>query len=48
MININLIEDVGEFLIVEGEGLSPDLISKKLKMKNPEIVAVSFDELKQS
>jgi len=46
-ININLIEDVGEFLIVEGEGLSPEAIAKKLKIRNPEIVTVSFDEMKK-
>lgn len=46
-ININLIEDVGEFLIVEGENLSPKIITKKLKIKNPEFITVSFDELKQ-
>jgi len=46
-ININLIEDVGEFLIVEGENLAPEIITKKLKIKNPEFVSVSFDELKR-
>ncbi len=46
-ININLIEDVGEFLIVEGENLSKDIITKKLKIKNPEFITVSFDELKK-
>jgi len=44
-ININLIEDVGEFLIVEGENLSPEIITEKLGIKNPEFITVSFDEL---
>ncbi len=46
-ININLIEDVGEFLIVEGENLAPEIITEKLKIKNPEFVTVSFDELRR-
>jgi len=46
MININLIEDVGEFLIVEGENLTPEIITEKLQIKNPEFITVSFDELK--
>ena len=46
-ININLIEDVGEFLIVEGENLAPEIITEKLKIKNPEFIAVSFDELRR-
>jgi adenylate cyclase class IV len=47
-ININLIEDVGEFLIIEGENLTPEVITEELGLKNPEFVTVSFDELKQS
>ncbi len=46
-ININLIEDVGEFLIVEGDNLTEDIITEKLNIKNPEYITVSFDELKQ-
>ena len=45
-ININIIEDVGEFLIVEGEGITADFITGNLKMKTPEYVTVSFDKLK--
>ncbi len=45
-ININLIEGLGEFLIVEGENLKEDIITNKLKIKNPEFVRVSFDQLK--
>ncbi|MDA2922487.1 hypothetical protein MYX07_04455 [Patescibacteria group bacterium AH-259-L07] len=47
-ININLIDDVGEFLIVEGENVTPDIFIKELKIKNPEFVTVSFDELKKN
>ena len=46
-IDINLIENVGEFLIVEGENLKEDIITNKLKIKNPEFVRVSFDDLKK-
>ena len=46
-ININLIEDVGEFLIVEGENLAPEIITEKFKINNPEFVTVSFDELRR-
>lgn len=45
-ININLIEGLGEFLIVEGEDLSSEIITEKLGVKNPEFITVSFDELK--
>ena len=45
-ININLIEGMGEFLIVEGESLAPEIVAERLKIKNPEFVTVSFDELK--
>jgi adenylate cyclase class IV len=48
MININLIEDVGEFLIVEGENLSSEIITEKLKIKSPEFITVSFDELRKN
>ena len=47
-ININLIEDVGEFLIVEGNNLSREVIIDKLKIENPEFITVSFDELKKT
>lgn len=46
-ININLIENLGEFLIVEGENLTPEIITEKLNIKNPEFIIVSFDELKK-
>ena len=46
-ININLIEDIGEFLIAEGENLAPEIITGKLKIENPEFVTVSFDELRR-
>lgn len=45
-ININLIEGVGEFLIVEGEEVSRTFITDRLKIPHPEFVTVSFDELK--
>lgn len=46
-ININLIEDLGEFLIVEGENLKKEIVTEKLKIKNPKFITVSFDELKK-
>ncbi len=45
-ININLIDDVGEFLILEGENPTKEFIEEKLGIKNPEYITVSFDELK--
>jgi adenylate cyclase class IV len=46
-ININIIEDLGEFLIVEGENLTEKIITDKLKIDNPEFVKVPFSDLKQ-
>ncbi len=31
--------------IIEGENLAPEIITEKLKIKNPEFITVSFDEL---
>jgi len=47
VININLIKDVGEFLVLEGKNLIPSLITDRLGIKNPEFITVSFDELKK-
>lgn len=47
VLNINLIEGVGEFLIVEGKNLSTEIITEKLGIKDPEFITVSFDELKR-
>ncbi len=46
-ISLNLIYGIGKFLIVEGENLSPGITTEKLKIKNPEFITVSFDELKE-
>ncbi|MBM3303546.1 MAG: hypothetical protein FJY76_00475 [Candidatus Aenigmarchaeota archaeon] len=46
-ININIIEGVGEFLVVEGENLSPKIITEKMRINNPEFITASFDELKE-
>lgn len=46
-ININIIEDLGEYLIVEGENLTEKIISDKLKIENPKFVKVPFCDLKQ-
>lgn len=46
-ISIQLIEGVGEFLILEGENLKPEIITSKLQINNPEFITVSFDELKR-
>lgn len=45
MININLIEGIGEFLIIEGENLNPKALTMILGLNNPEIVTISFDNL---
>ena len=47
IININLIKDIGEFLVLEGENLTPSVISDELEIKNAEFITVSFDELKK-
>lgn len=44
-IGINLIEGVGEFLVIEGESLTPEVITEELNINNPEFVKVSFDQL---
>lgn len=46
-ININIIDDLGEFLIVEGENLVPEIITTKLEIQKPEFITVSFDNLKR-
>jgi len=45
MININLIDGIGDFLIAEGENLPPKLVAKKLRIESPEFVTESFDNL---
>lgn len=47
-ITINLIDDLGEFLILTGENPTEDFIIKTLKIKNPQYVKVSFDELRNN
>ncbi|MBU0981527.1 hypothetical protein KKC94_02435 [Patescibacteria group bacterium] len=47
-VSINLIEDVGDFLIVEGENVTPEVITERLGFEDPEYVRVSFDKLKKS
>jgi len=42
----NLIDDVGEFLILVGENPSTDVIEKELQIENPKYITVSFDEVK--
>lgn len=44
-IQICRVDNLGDFLIVEGENLSREFIIEKLGIKDPEFVAVSFDEL---
>ena len=44
-ININLIENLGEFLIIQGNNLNKDEIMKRLNILNPKFITVSFDEL---
>lgn len=43
--NINLIDGLGEFLIVEGDRIEQGFIIEKLGIKNPEFIRVSFDKL---
>ncbi len=46
-ISIELIEDVGEFLILTGENINKEMITNKLGLDNPQFITVSFDELIQ-
>lgn len=45
IIDLNLIDNVGDFLVLQGENLSKDIITERLKIKDPEFIHVSFDEL---
>jgi len=45
-ISINLIENLGDFLIVEGQKLTSEIITKQSNIQNPEYLPVSLDELK--
>lgn len=45
-ISLNLIENVGDFMVIEGEDITREEIIKKFKLKNPEWITVSFDQLK--
>src|SRR6266480_1269906 len=47
MITLNLIEDIGNFLILIGENPNEKFIIEKLGIKNPEYIRVSFDELQK-
>ena len=41
----NLIDDVGEFLILAGENPTKEFVKNDLEIENPEYITVSFDEL---
>src|SRR5260221_11329960 len=47
-ITLNLIDDVGEFLILIGENPTEEFITEKLDIKNPDYIRVSFDELQEN
>ncbi len=44
----NLIENVGEFLILVGENPSKSFIENELEIKNPKYISVSFDEVESN
>lgn len=44
-ITIDVIDNVGNFLIVTGENPTKDFVEKKLGIQNPEYITVSFDDL---
>ncbi len=46
VININLIEGLGDFLVLEAEAPDPQIIEDDLGLRNPEYIRVPFDELK--
>ncbi|OGI95454.1 hypothetical protein A2917_02755 [Candidatus Nomurabacteria bacterium RIFCSPLOWO2_01_FULL_42_17] len=41
----NLIDDVGNFIIVTGENPSKEFVEKELGIEKPEYITVSFDEM---
>ena len=45
ILDFNIIDDVGTFLVVLGPNVSHDLIESRLGIKNPEYITVPFDEL---
>ena len=44
-ITFNLIDNVGEFLILTGENPTEQFVTEVLGIKNPEYICVSFDDL---
>lgn len=42
---LNLIDDVGNFIIVTGENPSKEFVEKELGIERPEYITVSFDEI---
>lgn len=45
-INLNLFEDIGNFLIVEGSKVTPEIFTNVIGIKNPIYLTKSFAELK--
>ncbi|MBN1263518.1 MAG: hypothetical protein JW991_04135 [Candidatus Pacebacteria bacterium] len=45
-INLNLFDDIGSFLIVEGEKVTPEIFSKTLNIERPKYLTKSFAQLK--
>lgn len=48
LLTFNLIDNVGDFLIVTGENPSTEFVKNELFIKNPEYITVSFDEVKMT
>lgn len=46
MINIDVIKGIGSFLIIEGNNLSKDFVTKKLGIKKPKFVRKALDDMK--
>ncbi|MBN1646238.1 hypothetical protein JW868_04330 [Candidatus Woesearchaeota archaeon] len=46
-ISLNLIEGVGNFLVVEADSLTESFFTETLGIKDPEFITVSFDKLKK-
>ena len=44
-VTISTIDTLGSFLIVTAENPTPEIITSKLSIQNPEFIQVSFDEL---
>lgn len=44
-VNFNLIDNVGDFIVIEGENLDREETAEQLQIENPEYITVPFSDL---